>query len=811
MAVKGILNLFIGEDDSGNPLYTSIYPKTTIDQVEGLQKHIEKRIEINIDAIPSASKANQGTVSIGDNISVNNGKIYIQNTDIFSALGYVPVQRGKSADSTLFADALTHSQLINGMPFDGTSRISNYTICNTPSGEKEKIADLDNFALAKGSFIIVTFTNKNEINSPLLNVNNTGGKLVCYHNKAFSDFEANATYLIAYDGVFYQLVGDINTHLIYGVKGNDENEYRTGYVNIDKTHIGLHKVDNTSDAEKWVNKANIAIADEYDNRIAYTYFTNAEAEVLAEEVLEKDNELKRNIKDLSDKYSSTNTTIADLRVDVVNNTNNINVNTKNINTLIDKNENVTNLAAENENRINSIFDELIYVHEDIVSAHDVGAQGLSTATSIAEQLIVTNNKVDAAQKTADEAVRLVGEVDRVAEIAEKDKNGNPIHLTYAPLSGPIFTGVPEAPTLSIDNDSNAIATTAFVKRAIDLITNLDPIILQTITDLKKILDENPSIKESIINSLSTKQDKSEILTKLNNLSYSKDKFIYTTGKDTFDTATVSPFARSYLSKDNAESTREVLNVLGKNEKAASAISADTAIHCIGNSLTANMLAVGKEIAITDGTNKGKGTVFDGTVKIELELPKKIIAELNGIADSARKLDNAKTIQVNLSSSIATAFTNENNIEPGVTGILSTEHGGTGKNNLSQVRVGEAEKVNVEAENAEDVVFLTAKDDFCRIRMGRSEKTDRSFIELATADKATEEIYVRQYYGKFDTINKELTLLDSNGNTNIPGVLTTNTLVIPDKKPDEFINNALWIENNELHAYINNREYILNRV
>lgn len=57
----------------------------------------------------------------------------------------------------------------------------------------------------------------------------------------------------------------------------------------------------------------------------------------------------------------------------------------------------------------------------------------------------------------------------------------------------------------------------------------------------------------------------------------------------------------------------------------------------------------------------------------------------------------------------------------------------------------------------------AGSDIFKISVGGN--TDQGWVELATGDNGNEAIYVRQYNG--NTIVNELTLLDSNGNTNIP--------------------------------------------
>lgn len=58
--------------------------------------------------------------------------------------------------------------------------------------------------------------------------------------------------------------------------------------------------------------------------------------------------------------------------------------------------------------------------------------------------------------------------------------------------------------------------------------------------------------------------------------------------------------------------------------------------------------------------------------------------------------------------------------------------------------------------------------------GRSTAPNSGYLEIATADDASEPIYVRQYTGVFTTLSRTLTLLDANGNTTMPGTATANS-------------------------------------
>lgn len=65
--------------------------------------------------------------------------------------------------------------------------------------------------------------------------------------------------------------------------------------------------------------------------------------------------------------------------------------------------------------------------------------------------------------------------------------------------------------------------------------------------------------------------------------------------------------------------------------------------------------------------------------------------------------------------------------------------------------------------------LTATNDYWRVAGGAT-ASNAGYMEIATADDYNEPIYVRQYQGAFTTLKRTLTLLDTSGNTYIPGTL-----------------------------------------
>jgi hypothetical protein len=80
---------------------------------------------------------------------------------------------------------------------------------------------------------------------------------------------------------------------------------------------------------------------------------------------------------------------------------------------------------------------------------------------------------------------------------------------------------------------------------------------------------------------------------------------------------------------------------------------------------------------------------------------------------------------------------------------------------------------VAAASEANLLYATIADnDYFRIRVGGA--SNAGFVEIATADDATEPIHVRQYSGTFATLTRTATLLDGIGNTSFPGTVTAPT-------------------------------------
>ncbi|CAM3337997.1 Side tail fiber protein from lambdoid prophage Rac [Megasphaera elsdenii] len=114
--------------------------------------------------------------------------------------------------------------------------------------------------------------------------------------------------------------------------------------------------------------------------------------------------------------------------------------------------------------------------------------------------------------------------------------------------------------------------------------------------------------------------------------------------------------------------------------------------------TTSTATVNNVASATAATNDAKGQKIDTTYEkisdasnVHASLQNSINTKLDktGTAVSATKLSTARTIQINLASTTATAFDGSANITPGVTGTLSVSNGGTGSNSLANIIVGRA--------------------------------------------------------------------------------------------------------------------------
>jgi hypothetical protein len=76
--------------------------------------------------------------------------------------------------------------------------------------------------------------------------------------------------------------------------------------------------------------------------------------------------------------------------------------------------------------------------------------------------------------------------------------------TYAPLASPALTGVPTAPTATAGTNTTQVATTAFVKTAVDNVIAAAPGALDTLDELAAALGDDANFATTVTNNLATK-------------------------------------------------------------------------------------------------------------------------------------------------------------------------------------------------------------------------------------------------------------------------------------------------------------------
>ena len=82
---------------------------------------------------------------------------------------------------------------------------------------------------------------------------------------------------------------------------------------------------------------------------------------------------------------------------------------------------------------------------------------------------------------------------------------HPTDTTRAPLASPTFTGTPAAPTAAAGTNTTQLATTAFVKTAVDNLVASAPGTLDTLNELAAALGDDPNFATTVTTALSSKE------------------------------------------------------------------------------------------------------------------------------------------------------------------------------------------------------------------------------------------------------------------------------------------------------------------
>lgn len=129
--------------------------------------------------------------------------------DIVYDGAYYQIVNGGTTLKAPEAVKLEKVRSIQGMSFDGSSDIYNYTVCTDAADSAEKNVTLQGFKLDKGSVVKVNFTNGSTSTTPTLNVNKTGAVAVKWNGGDVKEYliAAGGVYEFVYDGTNYQLTG----------------------------------------------------------------------------------------------------------------------------------------------------------------------------------------------------------------------------------------------------------------------------------------------------------------------------------------------------------------------------------------------------------------------------------------------------------------------------------------------------------------------------------------------------------------------------------------------------------------------------
>lgn len=106
---------------------------------------------------------------------------------------------------------LLTARTLDGVSFDGSGDLSRYALCSTAGATVAKTVTVSNFLLKVGAVVVVKFAETNTAASPTLNVSGTGAKGIFFGGAAIGAGAviAGRTYTLVYDGVGWDLVGDL--------------------------------------------------------------------------------------------------------------------------------------------------------------------------------------------------------------------------------------------------------------------------------------------------------------------------------------------------------------------------------------------------------------------------------------------------------------------------------------------------------------------------------------------------------------------------------------------------------------------------
>ena len=206
---------------------------------------------------------------------------------------------------------------------------------------------------------------------------------------------------------------------------------------------------------------------------------------------------------------------------------------------------------------------------------------------------------------------------------------------FAPLRSPDLTGTPTAPTPTVGDASNKVATTEFVKNAIATSISISNDDIEAIKSLKNVLADSAELS-NIVNLLGDKLSKSEGGTINGDLTVNGTLYATVERARKLAAPRSIKIADAYSNYESEavtfDGSGDITLKLPKNITAG----------LVGNANTAAALTFARKFSVqdNDGTNKGNAVDFNGTDNVTMKLPATIKANLTGNADTATRADKA---------------------------------------------------------------------------------------------------------------------------------------------------------------------------